>query len=80
MAKVVETVKEEGVSFGKVLVGTGAVAVGAVIGDFIGALAGGYIARKFIKSKQEQEVIKIISYLVAADLFLEKFIKPRGLI
>ncbi len=80
VAKVINEVKEEGVSFGKVVLGSVPVAVGGAVGDFVGALIGGYVAQKIVKGKKEQEVIKVITYLTAADLFLEKFIKPRGIV
>ena len=80
MAKVINEIKKEGKSFGKVLVGSGMVALGGAIGDFIGALAGGYIARRTVAKGENGEIVKWISYLTAADLFLEKIIRPKGLI
>ena len=81
MAKVINEVKKEGKSFGKVLAGSSLVAVGGAIGDFVGALVGGYVAKKtIVKSGTEKDIVEWISYLTAADLLLEKIVKPRGLI
>ena len=76
MAKALNDLKDEGLNFGKVLLGTGIIAVGGAVAGPIGAFVGGYTAEKYVvKGKENKKMIKYITWLTTADMILDNFIE-----